>query len=415
MELDAMVATSTLYSTPTSVVDAVKGQALSQETLKLAQELGDRALESRVLWNLLLANLQESKAVPAIAYGEKSLTLARELNLREQMAYTLSDLGWAYNVSCQLDESEARLIEGASLWRELGNMTMLTNNLNAWLLGLFWRGKYEKALGIAQESLEISRATKNIWNQGWPRNIQGQIWFEYGEIDKALDELEASVRLAQEANTPVYVAWYRSILNTAYLTIGAVQKGMDLYRTTRLPNQNVPNSPARTSTLVAYALCEIATGQLDLAASTLEVCTLNNSIWDYALKLAQCRLALARKDHTKAIAIADALVADDRPFKLGQYLPEALFLQGQAHQLNNELDLGRESFTAARLAAEAIGSRRLLWQIFAALAGIEPDPQKAAAFKVQARATVQFIADHITNAEFRSSFLQLPDVRALLS
>jgi len=74
-------------------------------------------------------------------------------------------------------------------------------------------------------------------------------------------------------------------------------------------------------------LCEIATGQLDLAASTLATCTLNNSLWDYPLKWPQCRLALARKDHTKAIAIADALVADDRPFKLGQYLPEALFLQ----------------------------------------------------------------------------------------
>ena len=62
MELDAQVAASTLYSTPTSVVDAAKGQALSEETLKLADELGDQAVECKVLWNLLLANLQDSKA-----------------------------------------------------------------------------------------------------------------------------------------------------------------------------------------------------------------------------------------------------------------------------------------------------------------------------------------------------------------
>jgi tetratricopeptide (TPR) repeat protein len=367
------------------------------------------------LWNLLLANLQESKAGPAIEYGEKSLTLARELNLREQMAYTLSDLGWAYNMACQLEEAEARLVEGASLWRELSNMTMLTNNLNAWLLNLVWSGKYDQALGIAQESLEISRATKNIWNQGWPHNLQGQIWVEYGEIDKALDELEMSVRLAQEANTPVYVAWFRSILCTAYLAIGAVEKGADLYRTTRLPNQDVPISPARTSTFVGYALCEIATGQLDLAASTLDACTLNNSIWDYGLKLTQCRLALAQKDHAKAIAIADALVAEDRPFKLGQYLPEALFLQGQAHQMNGEQDLAKAAFEQARLAAETLGSRRLLWQILAALAETESDEQKAATFKAQAYETVQFIADHMKSDEFRSAFLQLPDLRALMA
>ena len=40
MALDAKVAASTLYSTPTAVADGAKGQALSEETLKLAQELG---------------------------------------------------------------------------------------------------------------------------------------------------------------------------------------------------------------------------------------------------------------------------------------------------------------------------------------------------------------------------------------
>jgi tetratricopeptide (TPR) repeat protein len=412
MELDAMVASSTLYSTPTSVMDAVKGQALSEETLKLTKELGDQTIECKVLWNLLLANVHESKTDQAIEFGEESLSLARQLNLREQMAYTLTDLGRAYNGACRFEEAEVRIKEGASLWRELGNMTMLNDNLNAWLLNLFWSGKYEKALDIAQESLEISHATGDIWSQGWPRNVQGQIWFEYGEIDKGLDELEASVRLAREANTPIHVAWYGAILCEAYIAMGAIQKGTDLYRTNR--RQEFPISPGRTPTLAAYALCEIATGQLDLAASTLAACTLPNSIMDLPLKLAQCRLALARKDHTRAIAIADALVADDRPFKLGQYLPEALFLQGQAHQMNGELVLAREAFAAARLAAEAIGSRRLLWQIYAALAETEPDVQKAAAFKAQARETVQFIADHITNAEFRSSFTQSEGVSAIL-
>ena len=64
MELDAQMAASTLYSTPTAVMDAEKGQALSEETLKLAQELGDQSIECRVLWNLLLANLHGSKSRP---------------------------------------------------------------------------------------------------------------------------------------------------------------------------------------------------------------------------------------------------------------------------------------------------------------------------------------------------------------
>ena len=414
MELEAQVAASTLYSTPTAVMDAEKGQALSEQTLKMARELGDLSIECRVLWNLLLANMHESKTDQAIDYGERSLSLARALNLREQIPYTLTDLGRVYNVAGRFDEGEARLVEAAGLWRELGNMTMLNDNLNTLLLNFVWSGKYEKALGVARESLEISSVTKNIWAQGWPHHLQGQIWFEYGEIDRALDALDASVCLAVAANAPIHTKWYGAALCWAYVQIGAIQKGMDLYRATRVPNQEIPAATAWTPTAVFYALCEIATGQLDLAASTLGARRLSNTIMDYALKLAQCRLALARKDHAQAIAIIDPVVKDSQQFKVGQYLPEALFLKGNAHFMNDEHDLAKAALEQARLEAETIGSRRLLWQILFAMAGIEPDHEKSAALKTQARENIQFIADHIKSDELRSLFLQSESVKALM-
>ena len=122
---------------------------------------------------------------------------------------------------------------------------------------------------------------------------------------------------------------------------------MDLYRTTRIPNQELPAPTARNPTAVSYALCEIATGQLDLAASTLGARRLSNTIMDYALKLAQCRLALARKDHAQAIAIIDPVVKDSQQFKVGQYLPEALFLKGKAHLMNGEPDLAKSCVRAS--------------------------------------------------------------------
>ena len=415
LELDAQVAASTLYSTPTAVMDTEKGQALSEETLKLAQELGDQSIECRVLWNLLLANLHGSKADQAIEYGERSLTLARSLNLREQIPYTVTDLGRAYNMVCRFEEGEARLMEAAGLWRELGNISMLNDNLNTLMLNFVWSGQNERALEIAQESLQISRTTKNIWAQCWPHHIQGEIRFEYGEIDKAFEELEVSVRLAVEANTPIHTKWYSANLCWAYIQIGAIQKGMDLYRATRIPNQEMLAPTAWTPAAVAFALCEIAMGQLDLATSTLGARRISNTIMDYPLKLAQCRLALARKDHAQAVAIIDPVVKDSQQFKVGQYLPEALFLRGQAHKINGENDLALRVFEQARLAAETLGSRRLLWQIYAALAEIESDKEKSTAMKSQAREIIHFITDHIASNEFRSSFLQLQDVRAVLA
>ena len=414
MELDAQVATSTLYSTPTSVVNAAKGRALSEETLKLAEQLGDRAIESKVLWNLLLANLQDNRPEPAIEYGERSLEIARSLNLREQMACTISDLGWACNVACRFAEAEAHLEEGAGLWKELGNMPLLANDLNAWLLNLLWTGRYEKALPRAQESLEISQATKNIWNQGWPRNARGQIWLEYGEIDKALEELEASLQLSKEANTPVYVAWYGATLCAAHFSLGLLQRGSELYSKLRIPNSDVPISPGRTSTLVAYALCEIAAGQLDTADATLAACPPTNSVWDYARRLAQSRLALARQDRDQAAAIAGEVVERSRQLGLGQCLPEALLLKGKALSQSGQRDSAKAVLEEACSAAEGIGSRRLLWQILASLCEAETDQQKAAVWKARGREIASFIAGHMSNSELRASFMQTPEARALL-
>jgi predicted ATPase len=415
MELDAMMASSTLYSTPTAVMDPERGEALSEESLKLAEELGDQAIKCRVLWNLLLANMHGGKTERAIDYGERSLSLARSLNLREQIPYTLTDLGRAYNVASRFEEGEARLTEAAGLWRELGNMLMLNDNLNTLLLSLVWSGKYARALEIAKDSLEISRTTKDMWAQVWPHHLPGKIWFEYGEIDKAFEQLETSVRVAVEANAPIHTKWCSADLCWAYIQIGAVQKGMDLYRSTRIPNQEVPALAAWTPAMVSYALCEMATGQLELAATTLGARHLSNTVFDSVLILAQCRLALARKDYTQAIAIAEPLVENIRKFKINQYLPEALFLMGQAHLMNGEQDLAKAAFEQARMAAEALGSRRLLWQILAALAGVESDEGKSAALKSQAREIIHFIADHINDDEMRSQFLQSESVSALLA
>ena len=57
------------------------------------------------------------------------------------------------------------------------------------------------------------------------------------------------------------------------------------------------------------------------------------------------------------------------------------FIKGQAHLLNGEMDLAKAAFEQARLAAEALGSRWLLWQILAALANVESDDGRSATLK----------------------------------
>ncbi len=350
-------------------------------------------------------NLLQNKAAEAIQFGEESLSIARELDLREQMAYVLSDLGWAYNMSCQYEEADRRLEEGTRLWRELGNMPMLSNNLNLSLFQLFWTGKNENVLRVAEEAYQISTSIKEVWNRASARNFQGVILLDYGEIDRALAALEESIQLAAEGNR-VYDIWYRGILCQAYGELGAISTGMDIYRAHRVSNSDVPHTPARTGTLVSYALFELASNQLDAAAATLAECLPDAPPWECLLLLAKCRLALARSDFSSGIALAESALEISRGCKLGRYLPEALFLKGKCLFLLGKPADARPSLEQARHAAQDLGSRRLLWQIIAALAELESDQQLSLGLKAEAREIVQYIADHITPDHLRESFLR---------
>jgi tetratricopeptide (TPR) repeat protein len=326
----------------------------------------------------------------------------------------LSDLGWAYNIDCQFEKSIERIEEGTLIWRELGNGPMLSNSLNLTLFNFFWTGQDESVLRVAEENYQISSSINEVWNQASARYFQGLVWFDYGEIDRALPALEESVRLAAQGN-PVYEYWYNAILWQAYGELGAADLVKDLFCTQRKANQDVPQTPVRTGTLIAYALFELTSGQLDAAAATLLACNPDAAPWEATLHMSKCRLALARTDFKTGAALADEAVAIIRQKKLGQYLPEALYLKGKAHFMLGDLQEAKIELEQARTAAEKLGSRRLLWPIIANLAELETDKTLSGALKEEAREIVQYIAGHIARENLRESFLQFAAAGANLS
>jgi tetratricopeptide (TPR) repeat protein len=354
---------------------------------------------------LQLVNLLQNKTSRAIEFGEKSLSIARELNLREQMAYVLSDLGWAYVAGGQFAEALERMEEAALLWEDLGNLPMLSNNLNVALFGNFWAGRDEKVLSVAEQAYQISSSIKEVWNQASARSFQGQVWFDHGEIDKSILALEESVQIAAQGHN-IYEIWYRAMLCRVYGDLGAADIGMDLYQAHRIANKDVPHTPMRTATLVSYALFEIATDQLDTAAATLAGCEPDAPSFESMFRLAKCRLALAQADYSAASAVADSAIELARTYKLGRYLPEALFLKGKCHFMQNDLEAAKVVLEQARIEAEKLGSRRLLWQIIATLAELEPDKGRSEALMAAARPIVEYIADHITRKDLREFFLR---------
>jgi hypothetical protein len=81
------------------------------------------------------------------------------------------------------------------------------------------------------------------------------------------------------------------------------------------------------------------------------------------------------------------------------------------------MDEAQAILTEARVEAEALGSRRMSWQILAALSRIEAErghPAEARQLQQQSRATLEYIVEHISPPGLRASFLNQPAVRWLI-
>jgi tetratricopeptide (TPR) repeat protein len=130
--------------------------------------------------------------------------------------------------------------------------------------------------------------------------------------------------------------------------------------------------------------------------------------------LAEVELALKQGHYERALATANDLLASLNQFGLRSFISDVLYLRGQILGEMGQIEAARNTLLEARLEAEAIGSRRMLWQILFALSQLETDPTKAKQWRKHAQEIVTDIADNISEPELRASFLGLPQVQMVL-
>ncbi|MFQ5593150.1 MAG: AAA family ATPase [Anaerolineae bacterium] len=425
LQLAALIPQATVRATMSPVHDPSQAEALSAQALALARELGDRVAEAQVLWNLMLVQVHGGDAHQGVDYGEASLAIARELKLREQMAYTLSDLADAYLGVGQLARSQAAAEEGRQLWRELGNQPMLGNNLNASSTLYFLIGDFAGSLAAAEESYKISQAIGNLFNQAIALGLKGRTCLYNGEAGPAIAAMEDALRLSQKAGAPLVRLGCHAMLGMLHNTLGAIERGWEHYHAIRSEAEEVPTtSGGRVPLLAMLAHLEVQQGDLAQAEATIRESAIGLNMEDFRTSahalvlLARGQHALARQDDEATVTVMDELINLLRKVGVRAYLPEALYLKGQARLAQGDSDEARDLLSEARAEAEAIGERRMLWQILATLAEIEAQRGQVAEaenLRAQAREVITFIADHVGTPELRATFLNLPDVRAVLA
>jgi adenylate cyclase len=412
MELASLMARIAIHSVPTAVHDPERARTLARQALGLAAEQDDPAAEARIRWSLSLANYYSNRLPDAIQCGERSLALACELNLVEQRAQTLNDLGGQiYLYSGHIDQAREALHEASELWRELGNRPMLADSLSGSCIAHVYAGDYDRAIALSAEALEISQSIDNVWGQSYSLWTIGDAFRARGEYGRAIEVSAESTRLgklagfiAAQTYTPLRLALVYADLGAWDQALKLAQEALALSRT-ELPIQVI-------QALGVLAVIEIGQGRLAEAQRAIDEAKKNPYqgswvIFVLPVLLAETELALRREEPARALAVTEDLIGRLREYGMRSLLPEALYLQGRALLGLGQAEAARERFLKARAEAESLGARRLLWRILADLGRLESDPARAQELDREARQVIETIASQIHREDLQNSFLEL--------
>jgi tetratricopeptide (TPR) repeat protein len=417
MKLAALMAQATLRSIPSQSFNPVEGEVLAEQALNLARELGDPVAETKILWGLLNLYPHSNRLPQAIACGEQALALARNLNLPEQKAFILNDMALWYWVSGRLDRARESLREASALWRELNNLPMLADSL-AGSAGLaIDAGDYNLALTFSEEAFQISHAIANLWGQSYSKYSVGYVYWDRGQPDQAIAVMQECLHLSDLANYLTPQVLTRADLAAVYGSLGAIEQGLEtVHLALTVAETHMPF--LRVYVLTKLAQLHLRQGNLLEAEAAVDQGKkdLNREgapIIFQIIILAEAELALRQGDYKRALAATGDLLTTLNQIGLRAYIPEALYLRGQILGGMDQTEAARKTLLEARAEAEAISSRRMLWQILFALSRLETDPAEAKRLRQQAQEIVEYISDH-TPLELRASFLDLAEVQEVL-
>jgi tetratricopeptide (TPR) repeat protein len=419
MELAALMPQATLYATPTSLHDPVKGPALGQQALILARELGDQAAEAKTLWNLALGGMWSGRALEGITYGEQAAALARQLNLTEALAQALNDLGMLHLTVLHLEQAKLALHEAGSLWSELDNLPMLTDSLSMTCSAHVFAGEYEQAIALSDEAYQISAAHNNLWGQSFSRVTVCWAYWELGQPNQAMTMANESVRLGKLAGFIASQVIGGGNQAAIYGNLGALEQGLEMARqAVTVAETHFPHF--RCHPLGILTQLHLLAGNLAEAEAVAEQGKKDpygdaHPAWNMRINLAEVELALKQGDYERTIAVADDWLPRLRQNNLGGFTPAMLHLKSQALLALGRVEAAREGLLEARDIAEATGSRATLWPILFTLSRLEPNPTEAQRLHRQARDIVETIANRIGATDLQASFLNLPNVRVLFT
>ena len=413
--------------------DFENSRARTEEALALARKLGDRKVEARCLWTLLVS-LTWFNPQQAVEYGENGLQIASEIAAqpeatnedREQLALILMDLALVYTIIGHMKLASDRALEAKKLFEDLGNLPMVATAIERVAFVHAAEGRLEQAERTFAQGITIDQS---IGNQGGVLSkhsnlITQDIYPRLGDFSGFFDILEAfqSIPMGGGSTYEIYQKAFLELYPVvAYACLGALEQVKQLEGPLlQFMETDTPTFPAQ---LMSYAvIAYIRAGGLEKGRELLEKCVTHPHVENYILTLApniaqaKAELALVDGKFEEALALVERFLEKAHEQGVRGFDPPKLFLKGKILQQSGHPEEAYAAYQEAHSLATEQKARLVLWQICAQLAEMEAERgnlDESQSLKEQARATIAFIADHVGRDDLRSTFLAMPEVQRI--
>jgi tetratricopeptide (TPR) repeat protein len=387
----------------------------------LAQELGDRTAEVRILWNLInIGRFDVNSLQEAAALGDQALEMARELGLEEEEAYLLNDLADVYGTIGLVEKGMHFAEQAHDRWRALGNEPMLADSLTNASMLAYMSGDFDEALALASEAHSITSRIGNAWGQGFSLGMRGIVRIYKGELGLAFDDLTIALVKAREGNFMGGQLFIHTAFAQIYQEVGLLETAIEhAKKGIQIGREFIPQFLGLG--LARLVLIQIAMGQVDAAVETfesnLEFMENDNIVVVNDIMISKAELALARKEYDQVIKMLTAI--EEVYTKNGNwgFLPDAQYIHARALLAIGELDEAHQLITEAVSLVRRIGIRLNLWRYLTTQVEIE---QRATASEGhpslwhEIQTELEFLAENISQDDLRRSFLALPSIQTAL-
>ncbi len=419
MELTALMAKATLYSTFTNVHNSELSEKTLIQALAVSQEMGDTTVQARLNWNLMLTFLFSKRLDQSLQYGEAALELARKGGNSEYLAFVLNDLCRLYTCRGEFERAHAVIREARELWKLLDNRVMLADSLGSESETFFNEGEYAQAVAHCLQALKITEEINNLWGQAYDQMLIAFAHFQSGQLGQGIQFAEKSASLGEQAGM-IAINTMRCELAWIYAYCGAYEKGFEIIDYSM--QQAQAHQPAwATFPQAVKVRMYLLQGDVESAEKTrgdelLEPISIPYARFTIFLCLANIELAMAKGRYADALNLVEALLEEVTPLTRVD-VPEALRWKGLALIGLNRLDEALQALTQACSLARETDSTLHLCSIVADLADVHSKlgmNEEARMNRSEARTLIERIAESLREVGLRDSFLNQPHVQRLM-